>query len=229
MSDEPAAPQDDTSAAQGTAQAQAPSEGVQGLMPAASIAAETPAQDSAAAPAPAEAAPAEQASPDAGEKDLGLLGKAKPVEEGVPDQYEAFTMPDGIVFDEAETGILQSIAKESNLTQAEAQSSAEVTGKFMDALVKENEANVAAYKAEQSKIWDAQPDAAERILLADKALNHAGLRDYIIERGYQHDAQFMKMCSEFGKVISEAKVIVGSEASPTAAHNPYPNSPEFNK
>ncbi len=228
MSEETTTTQDDTSADAGTAQAQAPSEGVQGLMPAASIAAGTTAQDSAAAPAPTEAAPA-AASPDAGEKDLGLLGKAKPAEEGAPTQYEAFTMPEGIAFDEAETGILQSIAKESNLSQSQAQASAEVTGKFMDALVKENEAQVEAYKAEQTKIWDAQPDAAERILLADKALNHAGLRDYVIERGYQHDSQFMKMCSEFGKVISEAKVIVGSETSPASPANPYPNSPEFNK
>lgn len=227
MSDEPAAPQDDTSAAQGTAQAQAPSEGVQGLMPAASIAAETPAQDSAAAPAPAEAAPAEQASPDAGEKDLGLLGKAKPAEEGVPDQYEAFTMPDGIAFDEAETGILQSIAKESNLTQSQAQASAEVTGKFMDALVKENEANIAAYKADQQKQWDAQPDVANRTLLAGKALEHMGIKDYAVERGYTHDATLMKMFSDVGALISEAKVIVGSEASPSSPANPYPNSPEF--
>jgi len=225
MSEETTTTQDSTSADAGTAQAQAPSEGGV-LKPASEIVADASAQTAPVA-APATTDATETASPDAGEKDLGLLGKAKPVKEGAPTQYESFTMPEGIAFDEAETGILQSIAKESNLTQAQAQAGAEVTGKFMDALVKDNEAKIAAYKAEQEAQWNAQPDADERTLLAKKALDHTGLSDYVAERGYTHDATLMKMFSDFGALISEAKVIVGSEASPASPANPYPNSPEF--
>jgi hypothetical protein len=221
MSEETTTTQDSTSAdAVIPAQAQAPSEG--GLMPAASIK-ETP----AVAPVPAEVAPA--TPPDATEKDLGLLGKTQPAVEGAPEQYEAFVMPEGIAFDEAETGILQSIAKDTNLNQADAQKAAAVTGQFMQKLVDENEAKISAYKAEQKAQWDAQPDADERILLAAKALDHAGLKEHIMDSGYQHDANLMKVFSDFGKLLSEAKVIVGSDTSPAAVPNPYPNSPEFNR
>lgn len=227
MSDEPTTQQDSTSADAGTqAQAQAPSAGTV-LKPAAEIVAEQNAQEAQAQEPKATEEPAAAASPDAGEQDLGLLAKAKPAEEGAPEQYEPFTMPEGIEFDEAETGILQSIAKESGLSQVDAQAAAEVTGKFMDKLVKDNEAAIAAYKEEQANIWNAQADADERILLAEKALKHSGQLDYVMKHGYQHDATFMKMCSEFGKLLSEAKVIVGSEASPSSPANPYPNSPEF--
>lgn len=227
MSEEAQAEQVDTSAEATDTQAQAPSEGGTMLKPAAAIEAE-------AADAKVEAEDANASTADApskGAEDLGLLKDTKPEEkEAAPEQYE-FKMPEGMELDETEQALLQNVAKESKLTQDQAQQGAEFFASAMDAMVKENEARIEAFKAEQKQMWESQPDHAQRVLLADKALNHAGkeFKDYVMERGYQHDANLMKVFSEFGKLISEAAVVVGSEGSPsTGPRNPYGNSPEFN-
>lgn len=225
MSEEAQTTQDSTSADTGSeAQAQAPSEGVV-LKPAAAIQAEQGAAQAESAQSTTEQADA----PEEGAKDLGLLKDTKAKEsEGAPEAYEAFTMPEGIEFSDEESAILQSVAKEMNLPQAEANKVAEASARFTDKLAAEYQKSVEKYKADNETEWNSQPDADERLLLAKKALDHAGFTDYIMEAGYQHDAKLFKVFSEFGKLISEAKVIVGSETPPgTATANPYPNSPEF--
>lgn len=226
MSEETQTTQDSTSADIGSeAQAQAPSEGVV-LKPAAAIQAEQ-----AAAQAESSQPKADEASaPKEGAKDLGLLKDTKAESEGAPETYEAFALPEGIEINEQESALLQSVAKEMGLPQAEANRAAEAAARFADKLAEEHLKAVEEYKAANEKEWKAQPDADERLLLAKKALDHAGLTDYIMESGYQYDAKLFKAFSEFGKLISEAKVIVGSESSPApTSANPYVNSPEFQK
>ena len=245
MSEEAQATQDNTSAVQASeAQAPAPSLGEQVLRPASAIAAEQESTLAQAAtinaaqavdvearaqlPTDAPAQPTE--ATEAKEQDLGLLEKAKPEEsEGAPEAYEAFTFPEGIDVDEGDVSALQSIAKEMGLPQSAAQAGAEMTARALSAMVANAQAESDAWKAEQVKEWNAQPQSAERTLLAKKALEHAGLLDYAVESGYMHDAKLLAAFSAFGALVSEAKVIVGSEGAPGgAAPSPYTNSPEFN-
>lgn len=238
MSEEAVTTQDNTSAVQGSeAQAQAPSAGEQVLKPAATLMQEqqaineaTPVSEVDRAQAPAEPkAQSEDVSSEAKEQDLGLLGKTKPKEsEGAPEAYEAFTPPEGMELDEGDQQVLQGIAKEMGLSQSAAQAGAEMTARALNQMIEAAQAEAKAHREEQVKLWEQQPHSAEKTLLAKKAIEHAGLMDYMEEAGYLYDANLLNAFSAFGALISEAKVIVGSEgALGGAPQNPYRNSPEF--
>jgi hypothetical protein len=224
MSEEVAATQDNTSAeVSSETQAQAPSAGETVLKPADAITAD------AAEAQPTETQAKEEASSDAEEQDLGLLSTKAKDEAQVPESYE-LTLPDGLDASPEDVAALQQLAKENGFTQEQAQAGATMTVQAIQQLQAQAKAESDSWKAEQQKQWSEQSDAADKQLLAEKALKHAGVYDYMVEQGYVHDATLLKAWSEFGALISEAKVIVGSEAGPGGSMpaNPYSNSPEFN-
>jgi hypothetical protein len=240
MSEEAQATQGSTSADVSTeTQAQAPSAGEPVLKPAAAIKSEqtaiTEAQraqitaEATQTQATEQAPVADAEKPEAKEQDLGLLSDTKPVEqEGAPEAYEAFTFPEGIAVEESDVAALQGIAKEMNLPQASAQAGAEMTARALNQMIEAAQAESEAWKAEQKQAWEAQPNHAEQTLLASKAVEKAGLTEYMSEAGYMHDAKLLGFFAEFGKLISEASAIVGSDGAPGGgSNNPYNNSPEF--
>ncbi len=93
---------------------------------------------------------------------------AKP--EGAPESYEAFTVPEGFQMDEARTTEVNSLFKELNLTQGNAQKLIDAYCKF----AKDQEAAQASALMERQKEWRSsirsREDFREQKALADKGV-----------------------------------------------------------
>ena len=93
---------------------------------------------------------------------------AKP--EGAPESYEAFTVPEGFQMDEGRTAEVNSLFKELNLTQGNAQKLIDAYCKF----AKDQEAAQASALMERQKEWRSsirsREDFREQKALADKGV-----------------------------------------------------------
>lgn len=150
----------------------------------------------------------------------GLLSKVEEenkseTKEEVPEAYEAFK---GEYLDEKGNEEIVSLAKEKQLTQAQANVLAEGYDLAMKSLMSENqkalEENVKAFEADGEK-------GRENALLAVKALDHIGIKEHFAQRGYDNDYTLIKALAQFGKLISEDKIVTGATSGPAAPQSPY--------
>lgn len=182
-----------------------------------------------------EAKPEEaKAETDAEEKkesgaDRGLLKGSE--EDGVPESYEDFDLGDGVTEDDQNA--LKELAKEHKLSQEEAQKAAAYSRSVVEQIsksIEESEAQaVEEFRAENKKVWESQPDHAQKTLLADKAVRHLGndVENYLAESGHLYDAKMLGILAEFGKLISEPSHVTGTDTAPQGSGRIYSNSPEL--
>lgn len=149
----------------------------------------------------------------------GILGK---VEDSKTEVKEEDTVPEsyefkGELLDEIATNDLTSLAKEKQLTKSQASILAEGYEKAMSSLMAENKKQV----EENIKAFESDPKGKENALLAKKALDHLGLTEHFVSRGYDTDYTLIKALSNFGKMLSEDKVVTGETSSPATPKSPY--------
>lgn len=205
---------------------------------------EAPAAGTTPATPAAEATPAEAASTTTllGTKadEPGADGEAKPGDEakpeGAPESYEAFAVPEGFNLEEGDAKSFGDLAKEANLTQAQAQKFMDLAGARMAVLAQQQQD---AYKATVEG-WAASTKADPEIggaklpatvKYAQKALAAFGEGTDAAEAfettGLGNHPGIIKMLARIGKDLSEDGVVAGGNATqperkPTAEVM-YPN------
>jgi len=166
----------------------------------------------AAKPADSEAQPPASDKKEEG----GILSKVeeKKEEAVVPEQYEAFK---GEFLDESASTDLASLAKDKQLTQAQANTLAEGYDAAMKSLTDASQKNI----EENHKAFDSDPQGKENALLATKALDHLGIKDHFTANGYDNDYTLVKALADHGRMLSEDKVVTGATSSPATPKSPY--------
>jgi hypothetical protein len=203
--------------------------------------AQTDTQVSGAAEQPQEQPTEEQAGQQeevkADDNKEGLLGKK--AEETVPESYE-WTLPEGSEeLTDEDKEQLNALAKEAGLTADAAPSAmkfaqsivAEATKAQQDKLL----ADDAAWQADQQKQWESNPDHELLTIKGSEAIDHLsskveslkGLRGYLEDQGYVKDAVLARVFAEYGKIVSEAKVITGGSDTEAKSNRFYDASPEL--
>jgi len=171
----------------------------------------TTTEEPKAAEAPADAPKAEGAK--------SLLSSADK-EEGAPEKYDAFNLPEGFG-DDNDQATLSAIAKGMGLTQADAQKGAEFAVKAVQNIDAELKAAQEKWQQEQVNEWNAIPNNKELSILANKGLEKMGLKDHFQQRGYDFDSKLMQLAASYGRSISEAKALSGGDAPTTSAKPLY--------
>ena len=218
MADETTTTQDNTTAVQGTEA----SDNQQTSTPQA----QEPVAPATAAPLVDSAKHAEEPKEKA--EDNGLLGKVEESKEPVvPEKYEDFKLPEGVKLDDELKEDVSAIAKDLKLTQEEADKSAAAIAKFVESARESLAKEIEQARNADAELWNKQPDAAERTLLAQKAVTKLGIKEQLAERGHLYDATVMHILAEYGKVISEAHSLVGKTETPQTKQRMYPNTPSL--
>ncbi|KAA3649391.1 MAG: protease [Proteobacteria bacterium] len=149
--------------------------------------------------------------------------------EGAPEKYE-FQAPEGQEFSPEVIGAFSEVAKELNLTQADAQ---KVIDKIAPAMA-ERQAN-AIEQARSQWAESAKTDGEfggdklpENLAVAKKALDQFGtpeLRDLLEQSGLGNHPEIIRVLYRAGKAISEDRVVSGQLASGQAdpAKRLFPN------
>ena len=197
----------------------------------------TPAADTPPNPAPAEGdkpadAPAGEpakapegdkpADQPAGDKPDG--DKPKDEKPGAPESYEAFKMPDGVTLDDALGGEFNTLAKELNLSQADAQRVADIGGKIAHKLAtaqQEAAANAVVEWRNQATV-DKEfggDKLAENLGVANKFIKEFAspeLVTLLTESGLGNHPELIRLAWKAGKAMAEDKFITGSRTTPPA-------------
>ena len=152
-------------------------------------------------------------SAEVGTKDEGTLLS------GAPEKYE-FTLPEGVTMDTEITGELEKVARESNLTNAQAQKFAELGAK----LSAKNAASFEASKNTQIAEWETKSKAdkefggdnlVENLGIAKKAMNEFAspeLIGLINTSGMGSHPELIRMFYKLGKSISSERALVKGSA-----------------
>ena len=153
-----------------------------------------------------------EAAPDKGE---GLLAGNKEEAATAPESYEAFKVDEALGFGDEEQEWLQSQAKESGLPQEQAQKAVDM---FVNGLKEYKSVTEEAQKEAFEKFrdenkaeWEKHPEHAELTLRAEKAVSKLGIKDYLVETGYVHDAKLLGVLAELGRFYSESTADSGGE------------------
>ncbi len=162
-------------------------------------------------------------------------GEGKPQgQEGAPEQYEDFTMPEGVAIDTETSGELKVLAKELGLPQASAQKIADLGVKLqqrwstqqaeqLKAAAVQWEADARADKELGGDKFDANLGVAKKAL---DAFASSEFKTLLKESGLGNHPEVIRMFHRVGKAISEDKVLTG-KAPDGAPRDPaktlYPN------
>ena len=134
-----------------------------------------------------------------------------------PEKYEDFKLPEGTEVDTELMGEFQTIAKELNLTQEQAQKLAEIGGKIA---LKANGPGEEAIVAEAKNIWGKETMAdkeiggdklAENLSVAKKTLDTFGspaLKELLNKSGMGNHPEVIRLFFKIGKQIGEDSVLV---------------------
>lgn len=155
--------------------------------------------------------------------DEGLLGKQEQDAVKAPEEYSEFTAPEGINgWQPDDLAEFKDVAKSENLSQEEAQKSFNVASKLIDKLVKESQEADEKFRSEQAELWKQTKDSDKNTVLAQEALDkRPDLKRAAVERGYLHDATFVGLLAELGRLESEAKSLTGDTAGQTGNSRLY--------
>lgn len=153
--------------------------------------------------------------------------------EGAPAEYAEFTAPDGVTLDGEVLGSLKSVAKELNLSQAQAQKIADLGVQLQQRSAQAQTEAVARARTE----WASQSKAdkefggeklSEHLAVASKALDQFGtpeLRTMLRTTGLGNHPEVIRFMVRAGKAISEDTVVNGQRNSgPISAKDLYPLS-----
>lgn len=153
--------------------------------------------------------------------------KAKP--EGAPEKYE-FTPPEGQEFDPHTIGVFAEVAKELNLSQADAQ---KVLDKMAPAMAERQAAQMESIRNEWADSSRADKEfggdkLTESMASAKKALDAFAtpeLRTLLEETGLGNHPEVIRLMVRAGKAISEDSFVSGGSAPAVSdAKSFYPNS-----
>lgn len=171
-----------------------------------------------------------EGSEDQGEGDEG--------ETGAPEQYEDFTMPEGVELDGELTDELKTIGKELNLSQADAQRVADLGGKLAEKFVNQQTEIITQARAEWKKLSMADTEFGGDKLTANLAIAETGLKTFgtpelrslLSESGLANHPEVIRLLYKAGKTVSEDTVVDQKGGGGTDANAPldpralYPNS-----
>ena len=167
------------------------------------------------------------------DKDADKADSDEAKEDGAPDKYEDFKIPEGYTMDEAGLGKFTEIAKEANLTQDAAQ-------KFLD-LATENAKAAADSKVEQAKVirkdWvesvKADPDfgstkfneTVQRCVRTRDTFGSPALKTLFNTTGLGDHPEIIKAFARIDRAIGEPLLIDGTPigAKKDAASTLYPD------
>lgn len=160
-----------------------------------------------------------------GEEGKATDGKAAE-KAGAPEAYKAFTLPEGVVVDEALVAQFQPLAKEMGLTQEQAQKLVDIQTRE---LAKGAESQTKAW-AEINEKWveaaksDKEYGGAkfgENIAVAKKALDAFGtpeLREALEITGAGNHPEFLRFMYRVGKTLKEDTVMTGKPTPASKSH-----------
>ncbi|CAB4124521.1 putative protease [uncultured Caudovirales phage] len=155
-----------------------------------------------------------------------------------PEKYEDFTIMEGATVDPEVTDSIKTVAKELNLSQAQAQKLADLAaerskvigGKQAEVLQK---ARVEWGEAAKSDKEFGGDKLNENLSVAKKGLDTFGtpeLRKVLNESGLGNHPEFIRFFYRAGKAISEDRFVSSGGSAPKgsrdAAKNLYPNQPQ---
>lgn len=187
--------------------------------------AETPAAEQTNTEAPAEK-PAAEAATEAKTKEP----------QGAPEEYADFTMPEGVTFDAELGGDIKAIAKELNLTQAQAQKLADLGLKHGQKVSSTHAEQLA--QARETWANEAKADKeyggekfGENMAVAKKAVDayaSAELKDLLNQTGLGNHPEMIRLFHKVGLTISEDRFDGGrsthSAGQQSAAQRLYGNT-----
>jgi hypothetical protein len=147
--------------------------------------------------------------------------------EGVPEKYE-FTVPEGMVLDEAKAAEFTEIAKELKLSQESADKIVGLYAKSEQARVEAHKATVDGWKAEVKADKEIGGDKlAQTIATANKAvdLGPPELKAFLKESGLGNHPLFIKWAYGIGKAMTSDDIVRGGSAPAEAdlAKKMFPN------
>lgn len=163
------------------------------------------------------------AAPEGEDKPEGEDGEKKPATqaEGAPAEYEDFKAPEGVTLDPEVTGQFKTLAKELNLSQAQAQKLAD-----MGASITQKQAGQTSALLEQARIeWtnNAKNDKefggealAANMAVARKAMDEFGtpeLKSLLNESGLGNHPEIIRAFYRAGKAISEDTFVGGGTSA----------------
>jgi hypothetical protein len=138
-------------------------------------------------------------------------------DEGSPESYEPFSVPEGAdSLEEEQTAILIDAFKEANLTQEQAQA-------FIDKTVPEAQRRDAERKSKQAEAWREQTQKDEQLGGDDFEKNIAtahkgferfaseGLKELIETTGLGNHPEFIRAWKQVGDAISEDQFVDGRQ------------------
>lgn len=197
-------------------------------------------------PAPAQTAtgdaPAEQqqqaqdeAAPEGAADDKGTSDEgADEAPEGAPEAYEDFTAPEGVTLDEAALTEFKDIAKDLNLSQADAQKVVDLGPKLMQTWQAKQTEAITATVAKWADDTRADKEIGgeklnENLATAKKALDAFGtpaLKTLLNESGLGNHPEIIRLLHKAGTAISEDGYVGGKRGTDGTkdATALYPNS-----
>jgi len=139
-------------------------------------------------------------------------------------------MPEGVdSFMEDDLKAYQAAAKDSGLTQEEANKAAAATSRFMSNLIEEQkQERVKEIKAYEEE-WNKHPDSEARAIKALEVLDQGGLTEHFKQNGYTHDAKLMGIIADYGNMSGEATSVRAGDSPSPKPGSWYPNSPGLKK
>lgn len=165
---------------------------------------------------------AESAQPEASQAEQGAQAAAKPEEkpaeapEGAPEAYE-FAAPEGHVLDEGVIGKFSEVARELNLSQANAQ---KVLDTMAPAIAERQQAALQTMTAEWAETSKADKEfggekLTENLVLAKTALDKFATPEFtklLNDTGLGNHPEVLRVFVRAGKAISADNVVTGKSA-----------------
>lgn len=155
-----------------------------------------------------------------------------------PEKYEPFTLPEGVQRDPEATTKFEAIAKELNLTQAQAQKLVDLNAEALKTVPEKLKAQHADRVAQWGK--DAVADKefggeklAENLARAESALNAVAspeFKSFLTQSGLSHHPEMIRTMLRVAAIVGEDKLVPAGKA-PAApdslAKGLYTNSPNL--
>lgn len=160
--------------------------------------------------------------------------KSKDDADRVPDQYEDFTMPDGVEMQAEVSGEFKALAKEFGLSQAKAQKVADLGAKLVQNFTAQQAEAVAAEQANWANASRSDKEFGGDNLKANLGIAKAALEKFgtpelktlLNESALGNHPEVIRLLHRVGKAVSEdtSSVRGGATAPAPSATSMYPNS-----
>lgn len=183
-------------------------------------------------------------APDATKTEPAITDEAKAAAEKAiadakaPEKYEPFTLPEGVQRDPEATTKFETLAKELNLTQAQAQKLVDLNAEALKTVPEK----LKAQHAERVAKWGADAVAdkefggeklAENLAVAERALDTVAtpeFKSFLKTSGLSHHPEMIRTMLRVAAVVGEDKLVPGGKAPPSedsTAKGLYTNSPNL--